>query len=71
MRILVDIPNPDLTLLDEITLREAISRAEFIRRAIRRSLTPYRPQMDHSTFGAWSGTVEDGLTLQTRLRDEW
>lgn len=71
MRILVDVPEPDLELLDKATKRRVISRAEFIRQAIHVSLTPYRKKMDHAAFGAWSDLAEDGLAYQTRMRDEW
>ena len=71
MRILVDVPKPDLELLDKVTKRQAISRAEFIRRAISTSLRPYRPKMDNSAFGAWADFPEDGLAYQERLRSEW
>ena len=71
MRILVDVPKPDLELLDKVTKRQAISRAEFIRQAISTSLTPYRRKMDHSAFGMWSKHAEDGLAYQERLRNEW
>lgn len=71
MRILVDVPKPDLELLDEVTKRLAISRAEFIRRAIAASLTPHRRKMNHSAFGAWSELSEDGMTYQERMRAEW
>jgi metal-responsive CopG/Arc/MetJ family transcriptional regulator len=71
MRILVDVPNPDLELLDEVTKRRAISRAEFIRQAITTSLIPYRQKMNHAAFGAWSDLAEDGLAYQERIRNEW
>jgi metal-responsive CopG/Arc/MetJ family transcriptional regulator len=71
MRILVDLPDPDLQLLDEISRRSAISRAEFIRRAIAVSLTPYRKKMTHTAFGAWTQLSEDGLAYQERIRGEW
>lgn len=71
MRILIDLPEMDLKLLDKVTKRRVISRAEFIRQAIRTSLTPYRQKMNHSAFGAWSGVKEDGLAYQERMREEW
>ena len=76
MRILVDIPQPDLELLEEVSKRRAISRAEFIRQAIRTSLTPYRQKMNHAAFGAWAqhppeGLDDDGLEYQERMRAEW
>jgi metal-responsive CopG/Arc/MetJ family transcriptional regulator len=71
MRILVDVPKPDLELLDIVSKRQAISRAEFIRQAIAASLSPYRRKMNHSAFGAWSHLSEDGMAYQERLRAEW
>ena len=71
MRILIDVPEPDLKLLDKVTRRRSISRAEFIRQAIATSLTPYRQKMNHSAFGAWSDLSEDGLAYQERMRAEW
>lgn len=71
MRILIDVPNPDLELLDEVTKQRAISRAEFIRQAIATSLTPYRQKMNHAAFGAWIDMPEDGLAYQERIRGEW
>lgn len=71
MRILVDVPKSDLDLLDEVSKRREISRAEFVRQAIHVSLTPYRRKMNHAAFGAWSQMPEDGLAYQDRLRAEW
>ncbi len=71
MRILVDVPQPDLELLDEVSKRRAISRAQFIREAIASSLTPYRRKMNHAAFGIWSQLPADGLAYQERMRAEW
>jgi len=71
MRILIDVPTPDIKLLDEITKRREVSRAEFIRQAITVSLTPYRSKMNHTAFGAWAEMTENGLAYQQRIRDEW
>jgi metal-responsive CopG/Arc/MetJ family transcriptional regulator len=71
MRVLVDIPQPDLELLDRVSKRRSISRAEFIRQAIHTSLTPYRRKMNNSAFGAWAQHPEDGLGYQERMRAEW
>ena len=71
MRILVDVPKIDLELLDEVTKRQVVSRAEFIRQAIRTSLTPYRQKMNHAAFGAWPEMKEEGLAYQERMRNEW
>lgn len=71
MRILVEVPDPELQLLEEVCKKRAISLAEFIRRAIAVSLTPYRKKMSHTAFGAWAQLSEDGLAYQERIRSEW
>lgn len=71
MRILVDIPKPDLELMDEVSRKLTISRAEFVRQAVTVSLTPYRHKMNHAAFGSWTGSTEDGLAYQKRMRAEW
>ncbi|MGA2850987.1 MAG: hypothetical protein ABSE46_18455 [Terracidiphilus sp.] len=42
MRILVDIPDDDLAVMNAVTKAQSISRPEFIRRAITQSLTAHR-----------------------------
>jgi Ribbon-helix-helix protein, copG family len=71
MRILVDVPDPDLELLEEVSRKRAVSRAELIRGAIAVSLMPYRRRMNHAAFGAWARDSEDGLAYQERIRGEW
>ncbi|MGB7191113.1 MAG: CopG family transcriptional regulator [Acidobacteriaceae bacterium] len=71
MRILIDVPKPDLELMDEVAGKLTISRAEFVRRALTVSLTPYRGKMNHAAFGSWSGSSKDGLLYQERIREEW
>jgi len=71
MRTLVDIPDEDLKLLNQVVKKLTISRAEFVRQAVAASLAPHRQKMNHAAFGAWSGFAEDGLAYQERLRAEW
>jgi len=71
MRTLVDIPDEDLKLLDRVVKRLSISRAEFVRRAIARSLSPHRRKMNHEAFGLWARHPQDGLEYQERMRAEW
>lgn len=73
MRTLIDLPQDELEIVDEVVKKLAISRAEFVRRAISVALTPYRHKMNHASFGSWSekaGEV-DGLAYQEKLRAEW
>jgi metal-responsive CopG/Arc/MetJ family transcriptional regulator len=71
MRTLIDIPEEDLRLLNQVVKKLTISRAEFVRRAVATSLAPHRRKMNHAAFGAWSGFPEDGLAYQERMRAEW
>ncbi len=71
MRTLVDIPEEDIELLNNVVRKLEISRAEFIRRAISSSLTPHREKMTNEAFGSWANLAEDGITYQERLRAEW
>ena len=71
MRTLIDIPEEDLKLLNQVARKLSVSRAELVRRAVATSLAPYRRKMNHSAFGAWSDFAEDGLVYQERMRAEW
>ena len=71
MRTLVDIPEKDLKLLNGVAKTLAISRAEFVRRAIAKSLEPHRQSQSHEVFGLWSRRPVDGKKYQERIREEW
>ena len=71
MRTLIDIPQEDLELLNQVARKLSVSRAELVRRAVAASLAPHREKMDHSAFGAWREFAEDGLAYQERMRAEW
>jgi hypothetical protein len=71
MRTLVDIPAEDLKLLNGVVKTLAISRAEFVRRAIAKSLEPHRLSQEQAAFGLWARRRVDGLKYQERMREEW
>ena len=71
MRTLIDIPDEDLKLLNQVAKKLSISRAEFVRRSVAASLVPHREKMNHAAFGAWADFAEDGLAYQERMRAEW
>ena len=75
MRTLVDIPAEDLELLDGVVKTMAISRAEFVRRAIAQSLATHRKaqieKAREAAFGLLAGRSIDGLEYQERIRQEW
>jgi metal-responsive CopG/Arc/MetJ family transcriptional regulator len=71
MRTLIDIPEEDLKLLNQVVKKLSVSRAEFVRQAVATSLAPHRQKMNHASFGAWYDFTEDGLAYQERMRAEW
>ena len=73
MRILVDVPEQDLKLLNSIRETEKVSRAELIRRAIAAYVAPREQKWSgvDAAFGLWADRQEDGLAYQERLRKEW
>lgn len=71
MRTLIDIPEEDIKLLNQVAKKLSVSRAELVRQAVATSLAPHRRKMNHSAFGAWSDFAEDGLAYQERMRAEW
>lgn len=42
-----------------------------MQRAIAASLEPHRNNPLRAAFGLWADLREDGLTYQTRMREEW
>jgi len=75
MRILVDIPDDDLAIINSVIKAQSISRAEFIRRAIAQSLTAHRKtqieKAREAAFGLLAGRSVDGMEYQERIRQEW
>ena len=71
MRLLIDIPDSEFSLLNAVLSKLSISRAEFVRRALSTSLAPYRQTMNHEAFGLWASQPADGLEYQERMREEW
>ncbi len=73
MRTLVDIPEEDLTLLNQLSKQENTSRAELVRRAISAYLAPRKRKASgiDEAFGIWADMKEDALEYQERMRGEW
>jgi hypothetical protein len=71
MRVLIDIPEEDLKQVAKVTREQGISRAEFVRRAIKSSLEAKPASSLDKYFGIWADNPEDGLAFQERMRSEW
>jgi metal-responsive CopG/Arc/MetJ family transcriptional regulator len=70
-RIIIDLPDEDLMLLDTIKDIQKKPRAAIIRIAINEYLASNRMNDDNGAFGIWREKNGDGLEFQTVLREEW
>ena len=70
-RIVIDLPDKDLRLLDAIKNVQKKPRAEIIRSAISSYLESNCVGETESAFGIWQLENGDGLVYQTALREEW
>ena len=70
-RIVIDLPDEDLRLLDVIKKVQKKPRTEIIRMAISNYLENDRTSETESAFGLWRQKNGDGLVFQTALREEW
>ena len=71
MRTLVDIPEDDIEMLNELCAARRVSRSELVRSAIALYLRANGNDLVDDAFGLWAGRKEDGLAYQKRLRSEW
>jgi hypothetical protein len=58
-------------VIGSVTAKLGISRAEFVRRAVRASLVPYRETDQADAFGILNGKLPDGDAYQEKIRGEW
>ena len=70
MRILVDIPDQQITALGSICAKQRLSRAEAIRQAIALYIEQNKPARDDA-FGLWGKEPRDGMAYQDQVRSEW
>jgi metal-responsive CopG/Arc/MetJ family transcriptional regulator len=70
-RIVIDLPDEDLRMLDTIKEARKKPRAEIIRMAIGDYLENNRVSETENAFGIWRQENGDGLAFQTALREEW
>lgn len=71
MRTLVDIPDQLLKEIDAVAKREAISRAEAVRRAMAKFVAERTSPATDSAFGIWKSRDIDALEYEDSVRDEW
>ena len=68
MRTIVDLPDAQLRALDEICTRNAISRAEAVRRAVAAYVAEQSATDADEAFGLWGDRVTDALAYEDELR---
>jgi metal-responsive CopG/Arc/MetJ family transcriptional regulator len=71
MRTLVDIGEPQVQELDELSKEDRRSRAALIREAIDDYLAKRRARRGGDAFGLWGKRKVDGLAYQEKVRREW
>ena len=70
MRTIIDIPDNQLSKLNDLCEREKISRAEAIRRALNIMLAEKQTRDREATFGTWARRDDSRAEIAT-LREEW
>ncbi|WP_341757649.1 MULTISPECIES: ribbon-helix-helix protein, CopG family [unclassified Candidatus Tisiphia] len=73
MRTIVDIPDKQIEILDQLSKRKKVSRAEIVRQALDNYIGSYNKSKENyrMAFGIWKGKNIDSLLYQQKLRDEW
>jgi len=73
MRTIIDIPDSQIKILDQLSQRKKISRTQIVRQALTNYITDYTESKKgyESAFGIWKDKQLDSLVYQSKLRDEW
>ncbi|WP_411822607.1 ribbon-helix-helix protein, CopG family [Leptospira sp. 'Mane'] len=71
MRTILEIPEEKVTILDEISKEENVSRAELIRKAIDHYLLDFPRIRREASFGIWKSKKLDSLKYEESIRNEW
>ncbi|MCC8417732.1 MAG: ribbon-helix-helix domain-containing protein [Rickettsia endosymbiont of Bryobia graminum] len=74
MRTIVDIPDTQIKILDQISKKKKISRAEVIRLALNGYVTSHNKIKTgyKEAFGIWKSKKKlDSISYQQKLRNEW
>lgn len=73
MRTIVDIPDAQVKILNQLSKKKKLSRAEIIRQALGNYIAnDHKNKKSYdSAFGIWRDQKLDSLLYQQKLRDEW
>ena len=71
MRTIIEVPEKDIDLLDEIGRRQNCSQAALIREAIAQYLVQKSVPPAKTAFGIWKDRAVDGIAYEDEVRAEW
>ena len=73
MRTIVDIPDAQIKILDNLSKKKKLSRAKIIRQALTNYITNCTKSQKgyESAFGLWKDKKIDSVVYQQKLRGEW
>ncbi len=71
VRTIIEVPDADIELLDQVGSNEQCSRAALIREAISELLRQKCLPSSEAAFGIWRGRQQNGVDYQRNLRSEW
>jgi metal-responsive CopG/Arc/MetJ family transcriptional regulator len=73
MRTIVDIPDEQIKILNQLSKKKKTSRANIIRLALTEYIANYKNNKKgyEDAFALWKDKNLDSLSYQKKLRDEW
>jgi len=73
MRTIIDIPDVQVKILNQLSKKKRVSRAEVIREALANYISSHSKAKDSYliAFGLWKDKKIDSVEYQKKLRDEW
>ena len=73
MRTIIDIPDVQVKVLNQLSKKKKVSRAEIVRQALTNYITEYTSTKKSykESFGIWKDKKLDSIEYQRQLRNEW
>jgi metal-responsive CopG/Arc/MetJ family transcriptional regulator len=73
MRTIIDIPDVQVKVLNKLSKKKKVSRAEIVRQALTNYITEYTgtKKSYKESFGIWKDKKLDSIEYQRQLRNEW
>ncbi|MCC8368736.1 MAG: ribbon-helix-helix domain-containing protein [Rickettsia endosymbiont of Oxypoda opaca] len=73
MRTIIDIADSQIKILDQLSQKKKVARADIIRQALADYIANYNQSKKgfDAAFGLWKDKNLDSLEYQAKLRNEW